>query len=274
MQNMSKDCDECNGTGKSYWCDDVYGFCMNCCCFECEKVFHKCKCKNYKDNTPNTNTNKIFNISDYNNHNNIIKRNIKSNIVGEKNMLLIKCIEHFADIKFEELTNENVFDIIKISGEKEFNYEEVEENTRCCCSQDKLKKYRVIKINNCSFQIGQICFQNLLKLCSNIDDDNIIDLFKDRCNICDEIIKRRHSSRPNMCIECHKEQKIKEKEQQYKLKFYKYTCINDNCNEPSKSYFCDKCYTDKSFGKCIKCSKAKSFNTFLCCYNCNLKNKK
>lgn len=218
---------------------------------------------------------KIFNISDYDNINNIIKRKNKSNVVIEKNMLLIKCIEHFANIKFEELTNVNVFDVIKISGEYEFNDNEVEENRRCCCSQDKLKKYRIIRINNCAFQIGQICFQNLLKLCSNIDDDNIIDLFKDRCNVCDDIIKRRHSSRPNMCIECNKKEKNKQKKElQYELnelKKYKYICINSFCSNQSKSYFCDECYNNKTFGKCMSCKGEKPINSYIRCYTCNKK---
>ena len=29
------DCDACHGTGVSYWSDDYYGSCMECCFFNC-----------------------------------------------------------------------------------------------------------------------------------------------------------------------------------------------------------------------------------------------
>jgi len=34
----------CNGSGRSYWCDDVYGPCTECCCERCEKKNEECEC--------------------------------------------------------------------------------------------------------------------------------------------------------------------------------------------------------------------------------------
>ena len=34
----------CNGSGRSYWCDDVYGPCMECSCAYCGKKNEECEC--------------------------------------------------------------------------------------------------------------------------------------------------------------------------------------------------------------------------------------
>jgi hypothetical protein len=39
---IRKDCHECNDTLVSYWSDDVYGPCMQCCCINCEKKVCDC----------------------------------------------------------------------------------------------------------------------------------------------------------------------------------------------------------------------------------------
>ena len=49
--NCKKDrseCYACRGTGISYWSDDVYGSCLECCCMNCKKFIDKCKCKDCK----------------------------------------------------------------------------------------------------------------------------------------------------------------------------------------------------------------------------------
>lgn len=38
-------CDICNGTGTSYWSDDCYGSCLECCCINCNKFNYECECK-------------------------------------------------------------------------------------------------------------------------------------------------------------------------------------------------------------------------------------
>ena len=42
-------CAACNGTGNSYWSDDCYGTCLECCCINCGKFGNGCKCCNYCD---------------------------------------------------------------------------------------------------------------------------------------------------------------------------------------------------------------------------------
>ena len=39
---IRKECHECNDTLVSYWSDDVYGPCMQCCCINCEKKVCDC----------------------------------------------------------------------------------------------------------------------------------------------------------------------------------------------------------------------------------------
>jgi len=39
-----KDC-SCGGSGISYWSDDCYGSCLECCCINCEEFNYKCECK-------------------------------------------------------------------------------------------------------------------------------------------------------------------------------------------------------------------------------------
>ena len=37
-------CVACHGSGTSYWSDDCYGSCMECCCIDCEKFADECTC--------------------------------------------------------------------------------------------------------------------------------------------------------------------------------------------------------------------------------------
>jgi len=37
-------CVACSGTGTSYWSDDIYGSCLECCCINCSKFREDCKC--------------------------------------------------------------------------------------------------------------------------------------------------------------------------------------------------------------------------------------
>lgn len=39
------ECDACRDTGVSYWSDDVYGACLECCCINCEEFDKNCKCR-------------------------------------------------------------------------------------------------------------------------------------------------------------------------------------------------------------------------------------
>jgi len=45
------DCDTCADTGTSYWSDDVYGNCLDCCCIDCGEFLAKtgCKCVENKE---------------------------------------------------------------------------------------------------------------------------------------------------------------------------------------------------------------------------------
>jgi hypothetical protein len=38
-------CLACRGSGTSYWSDDCYGSCMECCCINCEKFADECTCE-------------------------------------------------------------------------------------------------------------------------------------------------------------------------------------------------------------------------------------
>jgi len=38
-------CVACGGTGTSYWSDDCYGSCLECCCINCSKFNSECTCK-------------------------------------------------------------------------------------------------------------------------------------------------------------------------------------------------------------------------------------
>lgn len=38
-------CCACGGTGTSYWSDDCYGSCLECCCINCEEFNDECQCK-------------------------------------------------------------------------------------------------------------------------------------------------------------------------------------------------------------------------------------
>jgi hypothetical protein len=38
-------CYACCGSGRSYWCDGIYGACIQCCCIDCGKFDKDCKCK-------------------------------------------------------------------------------------------------------------------------------------------------------------------------------------------------------------------------------------
>ncbi len=42
--NESSVCDACRGSGTSYWSDDIYGACLDCCCIDCKKFNWDCKC--------------------------------------------------------------------------------------------------------------------------------------------------------------------------------------------------------------------------------------
>jgi hypothetical protein len=42
------DCYACNNTRISYWSDDIYGPCMECCCIDCEKLCSLCRCDRLK----------------------------------------------------------------------------------------------------------------------------------------------------------------------------------------------------------------------------------
>lgn len=44
IKNRS-DCLACQGSGTSYWGDDIDGSCLECCCINCEKFYDLCKCK-------------------------------------------------------------------------------------------------------------------------------------------------------------------------------------------------------------------------------------
>jgi hypothetical protein len=37
-------CPACFGSGRSYWSDDVYGSCLECCCINCDKFRDNCTC--------------------------------------------------------------------------------------------------------------------------------------------------------------------------------------------------------------------------------------
>jgi len=38
-------CPACNGSGTSYWSDDCYGSCLECCCINCSEFNNECQCK-------------------------------------------------------------------------------------------------------------------------------------------------------------------------------------------------------------------------------------
>ena len=38
-------CEVCYGTGKSYWGDDCYGSCLECCCIDCGNENKNCSCR-------------------------------------------------------------------------------------------------------------------------------------------------------------------------------------------------------------------------------------
>jgi hypothetical protein len=38
-------CVACSGTGTSYWSDDIYGSCLECCCINCSEFYKDCKCR-------------------------------------------------------------------------------------------------------------------------------------------------------------------------------------------------------------------------------------
>ena len=38
-------CCACGGSGKSYWSDDCYGSCLECCCINCGEFDDECECK-------------------------------------------------------------------------------------------------------------------------------------------------------------------------------------------------------------------------------------
>ena len=38
-------CFACGGSGTSYWTDDCYGSCLECCCINCGKFDDECECK-------------------------------------------------------------------------------------------------------------------------------------------------------------------------------------------------------------------------------------
>jgi hypothetical protein len=38
-------CCACGGSGTSYWSDDCYGSCLECCCINCGEFHHECQCK-------------------------------------------------------------------------------------------------------------------------------------------------------------------------------------------------------------------------------------
>ena len=39
------DCKACHGLKTSYWSDDCYGSCTECCCIDCNEFYDECKCK-------------------------------------------------------------------------------------------------------------------------------------------------------------------------------------------------------------------------------------
>jgi len=38
-------CEMCGDSGKSYWCNDIYGSCLECCCIDCGKKNENCSCR-------------------------------------------------------------------------------------------------------------------------------------------------------------------------------------------------------------------------------------
>lgn len=40
----SAKCAACGDSGTAYWCDDVYGSCMDCCCIQCGEFYKNCEC--------------------------------------------------------------------------------------------------------------------------------------------------------------------------------------------------------------------------------------
>ena len=38
-------CEACHGTGESYWSDDCYGSCLECCCINCGNKHKNCSCR-------------------------------------------------------------------------------------------------------------------------------------------------------------------------------------------------------------------------------------
>jgi len=43
-------CFACDGTRTTYWTDDYYGVCFECCCIDCNKLLGECVCKYYNKN--------------------------------------------------------------------------------------------------------------------------------------------------------------------------------------------------------------------------------
>jgi hypothetical protein len=43
-EKVKGQCYMCQGSGTSYWSDDVYGPCLECCCIDCEEFLDECKC--------------------------------------------------------------------------------------------------------------------------------------------------------------------------------------------------------------------------------------
>ena len=37
-------CAACGDSGTAYWCDDVWGSCMECCCIDCGEFYKNCEC--------------------------------------------------------------------------------------------------------------------------------------------------------------------------------------------------------------------------------------
>ena len=40
-------CGACHGSGESYWSDDFYGSCLECCCINCKNKHKNCNCSEY-----------------------------------------------------------------------------------------------------------------------------------------------------------------------------------------------------------------------------------
>lgn len=45
IQKDRSKCFSCRGSGTSYWSDDIYGSCLECCCINCGNFYDECDCE-------------------------------------------------------------------------------------------------------------------------------------------------------------------------------------------------------------------------------------